>query len=704
MRQRLLVVGVSVALVGLTLLAYRSLLADRYEFVSFDDYLYVRDNPHVNTGLSGANLWWALTAFYELNWHPLTWLSLQLDCSFHGLDPRAFHLTNLLLHAANTLLLFVVLRWMTGALWPSAAVAAFFAVHPLHVESVAWVTERKDVLSTLFWLLTLLAYAHYARRPGTGRYLLVFVALALGLMCKAMLVTLPCVLLLLDWWPLRRWPAAPAQVATVAEVSSAAPAARFAPAGAGKLLLEKVPLFVLVAVSALLTLEAQHGLIGNAQQALTFKVRLLNALVSYVVYLRQMFWPRDLAVLYLHPVNELSVTLGMAAGALLAGVTALAVYWRRSRPYFLVGWLWYVGTLLPVIGLLQVGQQAHADRYTYVPLIGIFVMLAWGAAEWLGRRLLGRVVLWGATTALLAACVWGTWQQLPYWTSSATLWDRAVAVSGDNPHLHWIVGKTCLDVGENARALYHTRMLCELKPDDWESHQLYATALQRQNRLAEATRSLARALALRPNSSELNERIALLLWAQGRIPEAFKHYEAVARLDPQSAEGQWYLGTVAQREGRLTEAVFYLAAAVRLAPERVLYHCDLALAHEDRGERQAAGAEYRAALEIDGQWPVACDQLARLLATHPDPTRRDGKEAVRRARQACSVSNRQYPPFLETLAAAYAEAGLFERAIASAEEARKLASEAGHAGAAARLEAAVRRYRAGQPTRDNALQ
>jgi Flp pilus assembly protein TadD len=265
------------------------------------------------------------------------------------------------------------------------------------------------------------------------------------------------------------------------------------------------------------------------------------------------------------------------------------------------------------------------------------------------------------------------------------------------------VAKTCLAVGEKDKTVHHARVLCELQPGNWENHRLLAVALQRQERFDEATESLARALVLRPASPELNSQMALLLWARGRIPEAYKHYAATARLEPHSAEGQWYLGTVAQREGKFADAVRYLETAVRFAPQRVLYHCDLALAHEDQGEGSAAGVEYRKALTIDRNWPVECDRLARLLATHPDPARRDGKEAIRRARQACSISNHRHPPFLETLAAAYAEAGLFERAIATAEDARKQATEGGQADAAARLAAALRRYRSGQPTRDNDL-
>ncbi len=450
----------------------------------------------------------------------------------------------------------------------------------------------------------------------------------------------------------------------------------------------------------MLTVRAQGQLIENAQDYLPFNVRLLNALVSYVAYLRQMFWPSDLAVLYPHPMEQQSVALGVAAGVLLTGITLAALYWRRRRPYFLVGWLWYLGTLVPVIGLLQVGTQARADRYTYVPLIGIFVALSWGAADWLGRRRYARFALPAITAALLVACTALTWSQVRFWRNSTTLWDRALQISGDDPRLRWQLAYTSLRQGDMDVALAHAEALCKQQPDNPESHRFLATVLAEKGHLDEAVASLTRALALQPDSAASHRELAGILRSQGKIPAADAHYAVVARLEPQSVEGQHYQGILLQRAGKLDDAVRCFAEAVRLDPGGVLHHVDLALALEDQGNLPAAAAAYRRALEINSGWPKYCDRLARILAMHADPSRRDAREAIRLARASCSITDRRYPPFLETLAAAYAEAGLFKQAIATADHGRELAQQAGDQVLVERLDSALRLYSNAQPLRD----
>jgi tetratricopeptide (TPR) repeat protein len=705
MRLGLLAAGVCLGLVALTLIAYGSLLwGAEHEFVNFDDYEYVRDNPNVHAGLTPASAWWALTSLSANNWHPLTWISLQLDWQLWGKHPRGFLLTNVLVHAANTILLLLVLRRLSVPLWPAAAVAAFFAVHPLHVESVAWVTERKDVLSTFFWLLTMLAYIRYAERPGASRYILVMLCLTLGLMSKPMLVTLPCVLLLLDWWPLRRFSFSPPQAEACGYYSPPtthhSPHDPHEPISTTRLLLEKVPLFALVAVACVLTIRAQGGVLGVAQEAVSLRVRVLNALVSYIAYLRQMVWPSKLTILYLHPGEKVSLVYALAAGTLLVGVTLAAACWWRSRPYLLLGWAWYLGTLVPVVGLLQVGQQARADRYTYIPLIGVFLASCWGAAQWMGDQRAGRLVLTAGTGALLVACIAVTRSQLKYWSNSTTLWDRALQVSGDDPHMHAVAVAQCLHCGELDDALRRARRFCELYPNNWRSHQFLGFALARLGKPDEARQSLERGLALEPDAIGMHRELASILWAQERIPAAFEQYAAIARLQPESAEGQHYRGIELQRLGKIDEAVYCLEEAVRLAPAGVLHHVDLALALEDKGDTTAAIGAYRDAIAINSRWPEYYDRLARILATHPDGSRRDGKEAIRRARAACSgvrwLTGQQYPPFLETLASAYAEAGSFEKAIETAQQARKLT---GDRALLDRLSAALTCYEKGLPWR-----
>lgn len=682
MRRHLLEIGLAAALVACVLFAFGDLIwGGPYQFVNFDDHEYVVDNPHVHGGLRPEGVSWALTTYHHFNWHPLTWLSLQLDHQLYGLSPRGYHATNVLLHAANAVLLFLFLRRTTGAPWPSAAVAGLFALHPLHAESVAWVTERKDVLSTFFWFLTLIAYARYAERPGVGRYLAALACFALGLASKPMLVTVPCLLLLLDQWPLRRWP-------------GGVPLRR--------LLLEKVPFFALSAVSSALTMRAASSLIGVANRDVSFPLRLSNAVVSYATYLRQTLWPDDLAALYLHPAGGIPTAHVVAAGLILGCATYLAVRHGRSRPYLLVGWLWYLGTLVPVIGLLQVAEQARADRFTYVPLVGVFVAAVWGLCEAFGSHKFGRAALGAAAVAVLLACALATRAQLAHWRDSEALWDRAVAVGGDDPRLHHWAATMHVKSGAYGLAIRHAERLRELAPDDPRGHRVLALALLRSGRDDDAVRAMSREAELLPESAEVRAALARVLWKQGKIPAAYERLAEVARLAPDSAEGRHYRGIDAQRQGKFAEAVRLLDQAVVLAPDNPRYRADLALLLGHLGERDASAALYRSALAIDPQWPEACALLAWILATHPDAARRDGREAVRWARMGCALTN-DHPALLERLAAAHAEDGDFPSALDAARRGRRAALDADDRPQVRRFDAAIMGYEKGLPFRDEGL-
>jgi hypothetical protein len=447
---------VSLGLVLLTLGAFGHVV--RNDFVNYDDGIYVRINPHVRGGLSRADVAWALTAREAGHWHPLTWLSLQLDASLYGPDAAwGFHLSSLLLHAAAVVVLFVALRYMTGATWPGAAVAAFFAVHPLRVESVVWVAERKDVLSALFWMLTLLAYAWYARRPGWGRYLLVLLPFALGLTAKTMLVTLPCVLLLLDWWPLRR------------------PLTR-------RLLLEKVPLFALSAAFCVIAyLCMEHT---GALSPLPLSSRLGNSLVAYTAYLGKMVWPTGLVPFYPYPRAGLPFSQVAHAALLLAVVSAL-VLWARQRRYLTVGWLWFLGTLVPVIGLVQQGAQAMADHYSYIPSVGVLIAVAWGVADLTARWPRRAPVLAAATALLLAACVYLTAWQVRVWNNSVWLWQYTLLMTEDNWVAHCHLGKAYFREGKYAEAAGEFHSALRLAPQDKASLEGLAAALARQGQSQE---------------------------------------------------------------------------------------------------------------------------------------------------------------------------------------------------------------------------
>ncbi len=507
----------AVVLAALTLAVFWP--ATGNDFVNYDDRQYVTENPQVNRGLTREGAGWAFTSVgYAYNWHPLTWLSHMLDVELFGLRPAGHHLVNILFHAANAALLLVVLHRMTGAMLPSAFVAALFALHPLHVESVAWVAERKDVLATFFWMAAMVAYAAYAVRPGARRYLAVAALHALGLMAKPMVLTLPLVLPILDWWPLGRWRRGASGV-------PARPAVfRF--------LAEKVPLAALSAVSACLTFLAQsRGGSIRSWEAVPLATRADNALLSCWRYLAKAVWPADLIFLYPLPTAPVAAA-ALLAGALLAAVTA--VFWlaRRRCPYLLAGWLWYLVTLAPVLGLVQVGSQSMADRYTYIPLTGIFMGLAWGGMSLAGGRRSGRAVLAAFAAVVVVAVVPATRRQLAYWHDSRTLFTRALSVNPDNPIAHDSLGVVLSREGKLDEGVTHYRQAIRLAPYYTTAHYNLGLALTEQGDLEGAVASFRRSIALRPDHPEAHLNLGTALARSGRLAEALAHYREALRLRP----------------------------------------------------------------------------------------------------------------------------------------------------------------------------
>jgi Flp pilus assembly protein TadD len=507
-------------------------------FITADDGVYVTQNPTVQAGLTGPGFRWAF-GFHDGNWIPLTWLSLMLDASIGGGGPRPFHLTNVILHLASTLLLFVGLTRMTSCAGRSGFVALLFAVHPLHVESVAWVAERKDVLSGLFFMLGLLAWAAYVRRPSTSRYLAVAGVLMLGLMAKSMLVTLPVVFLLLDLWPLRR----------------ATPLRR--------LIVEKIPLAAIAAVVGIVTIAAQRGEGAmSSLAAIPFPERVGNALVSYAAYLVSMVWPQHLSFFYPHPGAGLPPWQVLASAALLFAITFAA--WRtiRTHPYVAIGWAWYVIMLLPVIGLIQVGVQARADRYTYLPLIGPFLAMTWAYGDTVRRREL--VV---GTAAVAGVLLTGAaYVQAGYWHDSVTLYTRALAVTTDNAVAHGNMGLALLEAGDLDGAIAHSREALRLAPGNAEAPNQLATALTRKGLADEAIAVYRTALAVRPNDVTLHSNFGTVLAEQGRFDDAAREFQEALRLAPGSSDAHYNLGILLARQERFDEAIAELSEAQRLSP------------------------------------------------------------------------------------------------------------------------------------------
>ena len=537
---------------GLLLLAVLLVFGQtaRHAFVNYDDGQYVYENPRVTSGLTARNLAWAFTQTHSYNWHPLTWLSHMLDWQLFGSWAGGHHLTNVLLHAANAILLFLVLRRMIGAVWPSALAAALFAIHPLRVESVAWVAERKDVLSGLFFMLTLAAYVRYVRRPPAwGRYLAVVGLFALGLMAKPMLVTLPLVLLLLDFWPLGRWRAADG-VATRGRA----------------LLLEKIPLFAMAAVSCAVTLYAQRKAILPID-LVPWPWRITNALVACVAYLGQMFYPAGLAVLYPHPGKNVPPWEAAAALVLLAGISVAAMVLRRKRPYLLVGWLWYLLTLVPVIGLVQVGVQAMADRYTYLPQIGLATIIACAAADLSARWRPRRWTCAAAAAAVVAATMVCAWRQTSTWRDSETLWNHALENTSANCVAHANLGLAMLQQNRLREAIAQYREAAAINPAYAEAYLNVGVCLRKQGNVDAAIAWYRKAAETRPDYAEAYYNLGNAMLQKGSVDDAAAWYQKAVAANPDCADAHYNLGMVLQSRGRLDEGVAHFEAVLAIEPE-----------------------------------------------------------------------------------------------------------------------------------------
>lgn len=634
-------------------------------FIDYDDPAYITANPHIRAGLTLDTAIWAFTTGHRSNWHPLTWLSHALDVTLFGLDPAGHHLVSLALHAANAVLLLLALFLMTGAPWRSAVVAALFALHPLHVESVAWAAERKDVLSTFFWMLTLVLYARHVARPAAATRWLTAVALGLGLLAKPMLVTLPFILLLLDFWPLRRFGG-----------EAEAQGRRLVPPP--RLFREKLPLFVLVAASCIVTwVVQQRGGAVAALEAVPFGARLANASVAYVTYLVQTFWPSGLGVLYPYAA-PLPAWKVIGSCAVLAAITIGVLKAARRAPYLVTGWFWCIGALVPVIGLVQVGVQSHADRYTYVPLIGIFLMLAWGIPDlsraWRYRRL----ALAAAALAALVGCAILTWRQVGYWRDSVTLFEHTLQVTADNYIVDNNLGAALTGQGRLDEGLRYLEEARRIRPDHAPTLSNLGVALQGKGRVQEAINLYREAVKFKPThveawfnlgnalekTGDLDGAIAAFREAaqlqpddpaiagrlqaavaakqrpasapqgyagaagdaladyqqgnalrdQGRLDDATAAYRAAIRLDPNFAEAHNNLGSVLGRQGRSDEAILELSKALELDPKLAAAHNNLAILFATRGQTENAAGQFAEVLRLDPRDAGAHFNLGLLLA------------------------------------------------------------------------------------------
>ena len=632
-----------------------------HPFINFDDGVYVTHNHHVQQGLTLQNIIWAFSPSTsrgdeKIYWHPLTWISHMTDCQLFGLNPHMHHLTNLFFHVINVLLLFLVLFKATGEIWKSCFVAVLFSLHPINVDSVAWIAERKNLLSTTFWMTTMLAYMYYARRPSIIRYLFVTLSLLLGLLSKPMLVTLPCVLLLMDYWPLNRvqWSQTPLAAYRTSKVASTKPF--FVKESWMRLILEKIPLlslsFITIGLS-MITLQSKARVVTNAMAPIT--IRIENGIVSYVAYLYKIVWPKGLAVFYPYP-NV--VPLWKVAGAvlLLVAITAFVLRRRRKQPYLVIGWLWFLGVLFPVSGLVQGGLwPAMADRWVYVPCIGIFIMFAWGIPDLIPSKWHFRKAMLSTSALLIIVLSFlFTGRQLSYWANTSTLFNHALAVTKDNYVAYNILGEGFAENGKNEKAEQYYLKAVKIKPNysvalknlailsgqmghyenaiqyynsvllidplDYHAIILLADTLRQAGKTGEAINRYREALQTEPANPEIHNNLGVALFDNGEVNLAETEFKKAVRLNPQYAEAYYNLGLIASQQMAPDRAASYYLKAVKFKPDYADAHRNLADIMFSKGNMKAAIQQYDAALRIRPDDAKSLYNIGVILYIQNHPT------------------------------------------------------------------------------------
>jgi protein O-mannosyl-transferase len=659
---------VCILLAGIVWISFGQTL--RHEFVNYDDGAYVYANPRTISGFTPGNVQWAFTHVHAANWHPLTTISHMLDCQLYGLQPWGHHLTNILLHAAAAILLFLALWRLTENIWSSAFVAALFAIHPLRMESVAWVAERKDVLSGVFFMLILLAYARYARsnRFSLSRYTTVLILFALGLMCKPTLVTLPFVLLLLDYWPLGRTQRSQVRGRKSAVAAPLRGALQRRTAAWLHLVVEKIPFFVLSAASCVATILAQREAFAPIR-AVPLQERLANAVVAYVEYIGQAIYPAHLAVLYPYPEGGLNVAEVIVALLFLLIVSVIFFVWRKTYPFALTGWLWFLGMLVPMIGIVQVGSQPMADRYTYLPEIGLYILATWGAMRLFDKWRHNREVLAVAALLIIGAFAARSYFQTSYWQDSETLWRHTVDVTSRNYIAHNNLAGTLLDKGQLNEAIAHYREAVEIMPNVAQVQSNLGNALVREGNVEEAIVHLQKALQIDPAYAEAYNHMGSALMKKGQAGEAIGYYQKAVQLNTSYADAYNNLGVAFLRTGQVDEAIAYYKKAVAINPESAEMQYNLGNALARKGNWAEAITCYQAALSTERDSVKAAKVRNNLGAALEKLGKSD--EALEQFNQAVQI-NGNYPEAHCNLARMLTQRGRRDEAVAHLREAVRL--------------------------------
>jgi Flp pilus assembly protein TadD len=569
-----------------------------FDFIIYDDGSYVYQNPHVFNGLSKDSISWAFTSSFIGYWQPLTWLSLMLDCQLFGPDPGLIHLVNVFLHLANTLLLFYVLKKMTGSLWASAFVAAAFAIHPMHVESVAWIAERKDVLSTFFLLLTLTAYTGYAKRPTAFRYLASLVLFAIGLMAKPMLVTLPLVLLLLDYWPLNRF-MAHTPVPGGPEAASAPPAHK---QSISRCLLEKIPFVVLsVAASVITFLTQEAGGIIYDTNTVPLADRVGNAFLSYVKYLGKLFWPENLAIAYPFDAGGLVFWQVVLSIVLLIVITFPVIRFGRNRKYLTVGWFWFIGTLVPVIGLIQFTGSSYADRFTYIPYIGLFIMIAWGVTDLLSKWRHRQKVLGPAMLTVIAVLGVLSYKQVGYWKNNFTLFSRAIEVTQNNVVAYDELGNAYLSSGRYQEAAETYKQVIKIKPDNAKAYNNLGIVYFSVGGYQDAIEAYQQAIKVKPDYSGAYNNLGAAYFAIGSYQDALESCRQAINVQPDFTGAHYNLGKIYDKLGRWRDSIEAYKQAIKIKPDYADAYYKLGNDYLMMNDKVSALEEYRVLQTIDAE-------------------------------------------------------------------------------------------------------
>jgi len=659
---------ISICIIVAIFIAYEPLCHNG--FVVYDDQQYITENPHITGGITQNSIIWAFTKSHAANWHPLTWISHIIDYQFFGLNPLGYHLVSLLLHIANSLLVFWLFSRMTDAVWASAFIAAVFALHPLQVESVAWAAERKTVLSGLFWLLTMAAYIRYAKRPSVGRYILLFLVFGLCIMTKPIVVTLPLALLLLDYWPLCRvkWK---------------------------RLIIEKIPLLVLSAILSVITfvVQRQGGAVATLEK-IPLDARISNMFISYMRYIGKMVWPSQLAVFYPPLPENLPNIIATTCALLFVIVLIFCIYIIPRRKHITTGWLWYIGTLVPMIGLVQAGAQSMANRYMYIPILGLLIIVAWTVRDIVANRPRWKIIPAVSAVVIILLMIILTRTQTKHWQNSLTLFEYALKVTKDNTIAENCYGCALFDAGRGDEAVQHFRRVVKISPFYAEARNNLGQFLLKQGKLDEAIACFNELIRQKQDSAQVYSHLAEALSMQKKYDDAAKYFAKALKLNSQYTGAQRQMGFALLASGKADQAVLYLNQALRTEPNNADIYVNLGTAYTLLGQYKPAVENWTRALEIQPDSNDVLNNLAWVLAVSEDGSVRNGDKAVELAQRACELTNYNNPGFLDTLAAAYAAAGRFSDAVTTARQAIDIAKTQGQDNIVSEIQNRLELYKA----------